>query len=290
MKKNEDEKESNGDSEIEVDISVELIQSGDILVVRPGEKIPVDSIVLKGSSAVDESMVTGESIPVSKKVGNSVIGGTVNREGLVIVKATKVGSDSFLSSVVKLVEEAIGKKPAMQRLVDRVAGYFAYAVMIAALSTFLVWYFGISVGASVAIAIIPAVAILVVACPCALGLATPTAIMVGMGKGASNGVLFKSGDAMELLSKVSVAIFDKTGTLTGGKPEVTDVMEVKDISSYHLYRKLLTEVAITRILMARVMLSHKKMLLGIVVALVVVLLTTTYNTLILLKKLLHYLL
>jgi P-type Cu+ transporter len=187
---------------------------------------------LKGSSAVDESMVTGESIPVSKKVGNSVIGGTVNREGLVIVKATKVGSDSFLSSVVKLVEEAIGKKPAMQRLVDRVAGYFAYAVMIAALSTFLVWYFGISVGASVAIAIIPAVAILVVACPCALGLATPTAIMVGMGKGAPNGVLFKSGDAMELLSKVSVAIFDKTGTLTGGKPEVTDVMEVKDISSY----------------------------------------------------------
>ena len=137
MKKNEDEKESNGDSEIEVDISVELIQSGDILVVRPGEKIPVDSIVLKGSSAVDESMVTGESIPVSKKVGNSVIGGTVNREGLVIVKATKVGSDSFLSSVVKLVEEAIGKKPAMQRLVDRVAGYFAYAVMITACRPFL---------------------------------------------------------------------------------------------------------------------------------------------------------
>ena len=132
------------------------------------------------------------------------------------------------------------------------------------------------------LAIIPAVAILVVACPCALGLATPTAIMVGMGKGASNGVLFKSGDAMELLSKVSVAIFDKTGTLTEGKPEVTDVMEVKDISSNLIFaQELLTEVAITRIMMARVMLSHKKMLLGIVVALVVVLLTTTYNTLIL---------
>ncbi|MDP9289886.1 MAG: HAD-IC family P-type ATPase [Thermoproteota archaeon] len=177
----------------EVEIPIELIQPGDIAVVRPGEKIPVDSTVILGSSAVDESMVTGESMPLSKKVGDDVIGGAVNKEGMILVKAAKVGSDSFLSQVVKLVEEAMGRKPAIQRLVDKVAGYFAYAVMIAALSVFLTWYFVLAAGAT-AMAIIPAVAILVVACPCALGLATPTAIMVGMGKGASNGVLFKSGD------------------------------------------------------------------------------------------------
>lgn len=210
----------------EVEVPIELIQLGDILVVRPGEKIPVDSNVILGSSAVDESMVTGESMPVSKKAGDAVIGGTVNREGLILVKAAKIGSDSFLSQVVKLVEEAMGKKPALQRLVDKVAGYFAYAVMIAALSTFLIWYFVIA-QASTAMAIIPAVAILVIACPCALGLATPTAIMVGMGKGASNGVLFKSGEAMELLNKISVAIFDKTGTLTEGKPSITDVILIE---------------------------------------------------------------
>src|SRR3989475_2789099 len=213
----------------EVEIPIELIQPGDIAVVRPGEKIPVDSTVILGSSAVDESMVTGESMPVSKKVGENVIGGTVNKEGMILVKAARVGSDSFLSQVVKLVEEAMGRKPTIQRLVDKVAGYFAYAVMVAAFSVFLAWYFVLAAG-STAMAIIPAVAILVVACPCALGLATPTAIMVGMGKGASNGVLFKSGDAMEIMSKISVAIFDKTGTLTEGKPRVTDVVQLKEIA------------------------------------------------------------
>jgi Cu+-exporting ATPase len=212
----------------ETEIPIQLLQPGDIIVVRPGEKIPVDSTVILGTSAIDESMVTGESVPVSKKVGDAVIGGTVNREGMLLVKATKVGSDSFLSQVVKLVEDAMGKKPAMQKLVDRVAGYFAYAVMIAAASTFLGWYLVVSPGAA-GMSVIPAVAILVVACPCALGLATPTAIMVGMGKGASNGVLFKSGDAMETLNKISVAIFDKTGTLTQGKPQVTDIIQVADI-------------------------------------------------------------
>jgi Cu+-exporting ATPase len=214
----------------EVDTPIALIQSGDIIVVRPGEKIPVDSTVITGSSAVDESMVTGESMPVPKKIGDNVIGGTVNQEGMLIIKTAKVGSDSFLSQIVKLVEEAMGKKPPMQKLVDKVAGYFAYTVMIIGFFTFLVWYFGISPGVAAA-AVIPAVAILVVACPCALGLATPTAIMVGMGKGASNGVLFKSGDAMETLSKVTVAIFDKTGTLTQGKPQVTDVVQIKEIPS-----------------------------------------------------------
>ena len=216
----------------ETEISVELIQPGDILVVRPGEKIPVDSSVVLGTSAIDESMVTGESVPVTKKVGDGTIGGTINREGMILVKATKVGSDSFLSQVVKLVEEAMGKKPVLQKLVDRVAGYFAYAVMIVALSTFLIWYFVVAHGVAAA-AIIPAVAVLVVACPCALGLATPTAIMVGMSKGASNGVIFRGGEAMELLNKISVAIFDKTGTLTEGKPQVTDVIEIKELTTIH---------------------------------------------------------
>src|SRR5437879_4204107 len=216
----------------ETEIAVELIQPGDILVVRPGEKIPVDSSVVVGTSAVDESMITGESVPVTKKVGDNAIGGTINREGMILVKATKVGSDSFLSQVVKLVEEAMGKKPVLQKLVDKVAGYFAYAVMIVALSTFLVWYLVIAHGIASA-AIIPAVAVLVVACPCALGLATPTAIMVGMSKGASNGVIFRGGEAMELLNKISVAIFDKTGTLTEGKPQVTDVIEIKELATVH---------------------------------------------------------
>ncbi|WP_166392624.1 heavy metal translocating P-type ATPase [Candidatus Nitrosotalea sp. TS] len=148
---------------------------------------------------------------------------------MLVVKATKVGSDSFLSQVVKLVEEAMGRKPLLQKLVDRVAGYFAYAVMVVALSTFIVWYFAVTHGVAGA-AIIPAVAVLVVACPCALGLATPTAIMVGMSKGASNGVIFRGGEAMEMLNKISVAIFDKTGTLTQGKPQVTDVVEIKKLA------------------------------------------------------------
>jgi Cu+-exporting ATPase len=216
----------------ETEIAIELIQPGDILVVRPGEKIPVDSSVVLGTSAVDESMITGESIPTTKKVGDSLVGGTINQEGMILVKATKVDSDSFLSQVVKLVEEAMGRKPILQKLVDKIAGYFAYAVMIVALSTFLVWYFVVAHGIAGA-AIIPAVAVLVVACPCALGLATPTAIMVGMSKGASNGVIFRGGEAMELLNKISVAIFDKTGTLTEGKPQVTDVIEIKELATIH---------------------------------------------------------
>ena len=216
----------------ETEIAIELIQPGDILVVRPGEKIPVDSSVILGTSAVNESMITGESIPTTKKVGDGVVGGTINQEGMILVKATKVGSDSFLSQVVKLVEEAMGRKPVLQKLVDKIAGYFAYGVMIVALSTFLIWYFVVAHGVAGA-AIIPAVAVLVVACPCALGLATPTAIMVGMSKGASNGVIFRGGEAMELLNKISVAIFDKTGTLTEGKPQVTDVIEIKELATIH---------------------------------------------------------
>ena len=217
-----------GDEEVEVPI--ELIKMGDIIIVRPGEKIPVDSIVVEGYSAVDESMITGESMPVGKKSGDVVIGGTINKEGALVIKADKVGSDTMLSQVVKLVEEAMGRKPPMQRIVDKVAGYFAFVVMVIALGTFLAWYFVAIPGEHlIATALIPAVAILVVACPCALGLATPTAIMVGMSKSAQNGVIFKGGDALEILGKIKVAVFDKTGTLTQGKPEVTDVVTIKQL-------------------------------------------------------------
>ncbi len=215
----------------EYEIPIELIKEGDIIVVRPGEKIPVDSVVLEGHSAVDESAITGESMPVEKKIGDFVIGSTINKEGVLFVKAVKVGSDTMLSQIVKLVEDAMGRKPPMQKMVDKIAGYFAFIVIAVAIGVFLTWYFlspsGIHLVAS---ALIPTVAILVVACPCALGLATPTAVMVGMSKGAQNGVIFKSGEALEMLSKTQVAVFDKTGTLTEGKPKVIDVVTMDNSS------------------------------------------------------------
>jgi Cu+-exporting ATPase len=211
----------------EVETPIDLVNSGDIIIVKPGAQIPVDSEVIQGESAVDESMVTGESNPVRKMVGDSVFGASINREGALLVKATKVGSESFLFQVAKLVEDALGKKPPIQRLVDKVAGYFAYIVMAVAAATFLAWLV-LSPG-ELGAAIIPAVAVLVVACPCALGLATPTAMIVGIGKAASSGVLFKSGEAIEALSKISVAVFDKTGTITVGKPAVTDIIVVSKV-------------------------------------------------------------
>ena len=218
-------------NETETEISIELIQPGDILIIKPGEKIPVDSIVIEGHSAVDESMITGESMPVEKKPGDIVIGSTINKEGALLVRAEKVGSDTMLSQIMTLVEDAMGRKPPMQRLVDKIAGYFAIIVLIVATVTFVSWYFVTPSGEHhIAAAIIPAVAILVVACPCALGLATPTAVMVGMGKGAQYGVIFKGGDALEMLSKIKIAVFDKTGTLTEGKPQVIDLLPLKQIT------------------------------------------------------------
>lgn len=213
--------------EEEIEVPIELIRPGDVIIVRPGEKIPVDSIVLEGSSAVDESAITGESIPAGKKAGDTVIGGTINKEGILQIRAEKVGNDTVLSQIVRLVEDAMGKKPPMQKMVDKIAGYFAFIVMAVAAGTFFAWYFFSIPGEHhFAMSLIPAVAILVVACPCALGLATPTAVMVGMGKGAQNGVLFKSGEALEALSRINVMVFDKTGTLTGGKPQVTDIISL----------------------------------------------------------------
>lgn len=235
----------------EIDIPTELIKMGDLIIVRPGEKIPVDSVVIEGFSAVDESMVTGESMPVSKKPNDPVIGGTVNKEGALLVKATKVGNDTMLSQIVKLVEDAMGRKPPMQKMVDKVSGYFALFVMVAALATFLFWYAFTDQGVHhFAASLIPAVAILVVACPCALGLATPTAVMVGMSKSAQNGVIFKGGDALETLGKIKVFVFDKTGTLTQGKPQVTDVIPIEQIvvskqGKDHITNEKLLQIAAT---------------------------------------------
>ncbi len=212
-----------GDEETEVPI--DLLQSGDMLVVKPGEKIPVDCVVVRGFSAVDESMVTGESIPVTKKIGDTVIGGTINKEGVLVLKTLKVGSDTFLVQVVNLVEDAMGRKPPMQKLVDKIAGYFSFIVIGIAITTFLTWYF-LGAPGIVLSAILPTIAILVVACPCALGLATPTAVMVGMGKAAKNGIIFKSGEGLESLGKIQTIVFDKTGTLTEGKPNVSDIVPI----------------------------------------------------------------
>jgi len=223
-----------------IEIPSDLIRVDDIMIVKPGEKIPTDGVVIDGHSAVDESMVTGESIPVEKKPGDEVIGGTVNREGVLKVKATKVGSDTFLAQVIKLVEEAISMKPPIQKLVDKVAGYFTYMVITIAIFTFLLWY--LLLGAGIAKAVLNMVAVLVVACPCALGLATPTAVMVGMGKGAEYGILIKSGEALELAGKLDIVIFDKTGTITRGSPEVTDIVVIKN-DTYNFSREDVLKLA-----------------------------------------------
>ncbi len=204
----------------EMEIPVEDVQVGDIVVVRPGEKIPVDGVVTDGYSGVDEKVITGESIPVEKKIGDSVVGATINKTGMLKFKATKVGADTVLAQIIKLVENALGSKAPIQRLVDIVSSYFVPAVLITATAAFLVWY----LLRDFTFALTIFIAVLIIACPCAMGLATPTAIMVGVGKGAENGVLIKSGEALETAHKLQVVVFDKTGTLTKGEPEVTDII------------------------------------------------------------------
>jgi Cu+-exporting ATPase len=225
----------------EVEVPVDEVEVGDIMVVRPGEKIPTDGVVLTGESAVDESMATGESMPVNKSEGDEVIGATVNQEGLLKVQATKVGKNTFLAQVIKLVEEAQGSKVPIQALADRVTGIFVPAVMTVAAVALLVNLLFPGVMGSllragsflpwvnpnlgvVTLAIVSMVAVLVIACPCALGLATPTALMVGSGMGAEHGILIRSGESIQTLKDVEVVVFDKTGTITKGKPEVTDVV------------------------------------------------------------------
>ncbi len=206
----------------EVDLPVEAVQVGDLIIVRPGEKIPVDGVVAEGRSAIDESMITGESLPVAKEIGDEVIGATINKTGSFKFQATKVGKDTVLAQIIRLVEEAQGSKAPVQRLADRVAGVFVPAVISIAFLTFLAWFF--LGGAGLDRALINMVAVLVIACPCALGLATPTAVMVGTGKGAERGILIKSGESLERAGSLDTVVLDKTGTITQGEPKVTDVV------------------------------------------------------------------
>ena len=208
----------------EVEVPVDSVVVGDVIVVKPGEKIPVDGQVISGASSVDQSMITGESIPVEKNKGDTVFSGTINKLGAFEFKATKVGANTTLSQIIKLIEEAQGTKAPIQRFADTVSAYFVPVVVLIAIATFLVWYF--LAGSTFSFALIAAVAVLVIACPCALGLATPTAIMVGTGKGAQNGILIKGGEALETAHQLKSIIFDKTGTITKGEPEVTDVVPI----------------------------------------------------------------
>ncbi|WP_353094973.1 heavy metal translocating P-type ATPase [Tissierella praeacuta] len=218
---------------VEKDIPIEKVEIGDIIVVRPGEKIPVDGVIVEGHSAVDESMITGESIPIDKAVDDEVIGATINKFGTFKFRANKIGKDTVLSQIIKLVEDAQGSKAPVQRLADKISGIFVPVVVIIALVTFLGFYF---IKGDFNVAIINAVAVLVIACPCALGLATPTAIMVGTGKGAEKGILIKSGEHLERAHKMDTIVFDKTGTITKGEPEVTNIITFNDVAESEILR------------------------------------------------------
>jgi Cu+-exporting ATPase len=232
----------------EVDLLIERVQTGDTIIVRPGEKIPVDGVVLSGSSSVDESMITGESIPVEKREGETLIGATINQHGLLRLRATNVGAESVLATIIRLIEQAQINKAPIERLADRIASLFVPAVLLIALLTALGWFllgtFGLVVplgdmgGASTPwiVALVAAITVLVVACPCALGLATPTAIMVGTGKGAEQGILIKGGESLERIHAIRALLLDKTGTITNGKPELTDVIPFGGCESDELLR------------------------------------------------------
>ncbi len=207
---------------LEVDLPVEEVQVGDLLRIKPGERVPTDGIIVEGKGDVDEKMLTGESMPVEKRVGDEVYGATINKSGLLVVKATKVGSDTALSQIVKLVEEAHAAQAPVQRLVDRIASYFVPAVVIVAVGSFLLW--DVVLGRGLLYGFTALIAVLIIACPCALGLATPAAMVVGTARGATNGILMKGGELLERASKVDQVVFDKTGTLTQGAPSVTDVV------------------------------------------------------------------
>ena len=206
----------------EAEIPVEQVVVGDELVIRPGEKIPVDAVVLSGSSAVDESMVTGEPMPAAKHAGDAVIGATVNTTGSLRVRAAKIGADTMLAQIIKLVQQAQASRAPIQRLADTVSGYFVPAVIAVAIATFAVW-FTVGPAPAFTMALVSAIAVLIIACPCALGLATPLSIQVGTGKGARAGILIRSAEALETAHKLDTVVLDKTGTITAGKPALTDV-------------------------------------------------------------------
>lgn len=219
----------------EMDIPVEEVLVGDTIIVRPGEKIPVDGIVKEGKSAVDESMITGESIPAKKKAGDEVIGATINKTGSFKFQATKVGKDTALAQIIKLVQDAQGSKAPIQRLADVISGYFVPIVISIAIATFVIW-FNFGPFPALTFALLTFVAVMIIACPCALGLATPTAVMVGTGKGAEKGILIKGGESLETAHKLDTIVFDKTGTLTRGEPEITDIVTQNDYSEEEILK------------------------------------------------------
>ncbi|EKD56400.1 MAG: hypothetical protein ACD_58C00200G0001 [uncultured bacterium] len=209
------------------EISIDEVKAGDVVLVKPGEKIPLDGVIIKGSSAVDESMITGESIPVEKNVNDRVTGATINKTGSFEFSVDKIGDQTTLAQIIKVVEEAQGSKAPIQAFADKISSWFVPAVIGTAILTFIIWYFVL--GSELSYALMSFTAVIVIACPCALGLATPTAIMVGTGKGAENGILIKGGEPLEAANKIDTIIFDKTGTLTEGKPTVTDILSITEI-------------------------------------------------------------
>lgn len=219
--------------DVEIEVAIDEVVTGDTILVRPGEKIPVDGEIIDGHSAVDESMITGESIPIDKVVGDAVIGATINKNGVLKIKATKVGKESALAQIVKVVEEAQGSKADIQRLADKISGIFVPVVVAIAIITFLIWYFIVAPG-DLRSALIPMISILVIACPCALGLATPTSIMAGSGRAAEMGLLFKGGEHLENTQSVDTIILDKTGTVTKGEPALTDVTIAEGFSEVEI--------------------------------------------------------
>lgn len=213
-------------NEVEVEIPVEEVALGDVVVVRPGEKIPVDGVVVEGRSAVDESMITGESLPVDKATDDEVVGATVNTTGSFKFRATRIGKDTALAQIVKMVQDAMGSKAPIARLVDVVSSYFVPAVMILSVITFLVW-FNFGPTPAIALAVVTAVTVLIIACPCAVGMAVPMSLVAGVGKAAEHGVLIRNGEALQVASKLTTIVLDKTGTITKGKPELTDVLPAR---------------------------------------------------------------
>ncbi|AFY91016.1 heavy metal translocating P-type ATPase [Chroococcidiopsis thermalis] len=227
----------------EMDVPIAEVVLGDIILVRPGEKIPVDGEIVNGASTIDESMVTGESVPVKKQPGDEVIGATLNKTGSFQFKATRVGKDTFLAQIVKLVQQAQGSKAPIQRLADQVTGWFVPAVIAIAIATFIIWF---NIMGNVTMALITTVGVLIIACPCALGLATPTSIMVGTGKGAENGILIKGAESLELAHKLQAIVLDKTGTITQGKPTVTDFVSVNGTANSNELKLLRLAASVER--------------------------------------------
>jgi Cu+-exporting ATPase len=227
----------------EVDILIAEVALGDVILVRPGEKVPVDGEIIDGSSTLDESMVTGESVPVKKQVSDEVIGATINKTGSFRFRATRIGKDTFLAQIVKLVQQAQGSKAPIQRLADRVTGWFVPVVIAIAILTFIIWF---NVMGNVTMALIPTVGVLIIACPCALGLATPTSVMVGTGKGAEHGILIKGAESLEMAHKLQTIVLDKTGTITQGKPTVTDYITVRGTANQNEMKLLRLAASLER--------------------------------------------